>query len=169
MEIATKKQPGLLTAVGIGVGCMIGSGWLFSAYYAAQYTGSASYLSWGIGAFFSLILALLLAEIVSLFKQKALFSRLLTLSHDNMDLGYVIAISNWLGLVIVIPTEASATVQYLSTAIPSLTHYFFINQQHTLLGSACIILLVIDKCDCHFQVNCAGCDRPFVNCLIIPH
>lgn len=134
---------GLFTAIGIGVGSIIGSGWLFAAYYAAQYMGPASYLSWIVGACLALILALLLAEIASMFKQKALFSRLLTLSHNNPDLGFVIAISSWLGMVIVIPAEAAATVQYLSTVMPSFTHYFFHHQQHTLLGSISIIFLVM--------------------------
>ena len=142
MTVSLKKQPGLLTAVGIGVGSMIGSGWLFSAYYAAQYVGPAAYFSWIIGATLSLILAMLLAEVSGMFHEKALFSRLITISHDNADFGFVVAISGWLGLVLIIPTEASATVQYLSTAIPSLTDYLIVKQQHTLLGSLCIIVLV---------------------------
>ncbi len=117
------KKPGLFTAVGIGVGSMVGSGWLFSAYYAAQYIGPASFFSWAIGAGLSLILALLLAEIAGMFREKALFARLITVSHGNPDFGFIIAISGWLGLVLVIPTEASATIQYISTAIPSFTHY----------------------------------------------
>ncbi len=142
MEISMPEKPGLFTAVGIGVGCVIGSGWLFAAYYAAQYTGPASYISWVIGAVLALILALLLAEIASMYKQKALFTRLLNVSHNNPDLGFVIAISSWLGFVIVIPAEASATIQYLSTAFPSLTSYIFIGQQHTILGSVCIVGLI---------------------------
>jgi amino acid transporter len=142
MELAAAKKPGLFTAVGIGVGCMIGSGWLFAAYYAAQYVGPASFLSWLIGAGLALVLALLLAEIASIFKEKALFSRLLSVSHKNQDLSFVIAISGWLGLVIVIPSEASATIQYLSTAIPSLSHYLVTEGQHTLLGSFAILVLI---------------------------
>lgn len=138
-----KKGPGLWTAIGIGVGTMIGSGWLFSAYYAAQYIGPASLLSWVLGAVISLVLALLLAEIAGMFKSQALFSRLITISHENADFGFVIAISGWLCLVLVTPTEASATIQYLSTLFPSFTKYFFINQQHTILGSISIIILVI--------------------------
>ena len=137
------KKPGLLTAIGIGVGCMIGSGWLFAAYLAAQYVGPASYLSWFVGAGLALILALLLAEIASMFKQKALFSRLLTISHDNPDFGFVVAISSWLGMVLVIPSEAAATMQYLSTAIPKLTPYFMDGQQHTFLGSLFIVFLIV--------------------------
>ena len=138
-----EKQPGLLTAIGIGVGSMIGSGWLFSSYYAAQYIGPASFFSWLIGAVFSLILALLLAEISCMFQEKALFSRLITVSHDNADFGFVIAISGWLGLVLIIPTEASATVQYVSTAFPSLTDYLMVAGEHTPFGSFCIISLIM--------------------------
>ncbi|WP_367607453.1 APC family permease [Legionella sp. W05-934-2] len=138
-----KSKPGLFTAIGIGVGCMIGSGWLFAAYYAAKYVGPASYLSWLVGAALAMILALLLAEIASMLKQNALFARLLTISHNNNDFGFVIAISSWLGMVIVVPAEASATIQYLSTAIPHLTPYFFHHHQHTALGTGLVIVLVI--------------------------
>lgn len=133
------KKLGLLTATGIGVGCIIGSGWLFAAYYAAQYMGPASYLSWFVGAGLALVLALLLAEMASMFKSKALFARLLTLSHDNADFGFVVALSSWLGMVIVIPAEAAASVQYLSTISPKLTPYLFSNGQHTFYGSLAII------------------------------
>ncbi|BCD92539.1 hypothetical protein fh0823_26780 [Francisella halioticida] len=34
--------PGLFSAIAIGVGCIIGSGWLFAAYYASRQVGSAS-------------------------------------------------------------------------------------------------------------------------------
>ncbi len=138
-----KKKPGLFSAVSIGVGSMIGSGWLFSAYYAARYIGPASFFSWAIGAVLALVLALLLAEIAGIFQDKALFTRLITISHKNADFGFVVAISGWLSLVLVIPTEASATVQYLSTSIPSLTSHLMAYQHHTPLGTACIIGLVI--------------------------
>ncbi len=143
MEVPQMQQkPGLWTAVGIGIGCMIGSGWLFAAYFAAKAVGPASYITWCIGAGLALILALLLAELASMFKQKALFSRLLVISHDNIDFGFVVAISSWLGMVIVIPAEAAATIQYLSTAYPKMTPYIFYGHEHTLLGSGLIIALI---------------------------
>lgn len=137
------KKPGLFAAIGIGIGCMIGSGWLFSAYLAAKYVGPASYISWFIGAGLALVLALLLSEIASMYKTKALFARLLVISHNNPDYGFVVSISSWLGMVIVIPAEAAATVQYLSTAFPRLTPYMFVNHQHTLLGKGLIACLVM--------------------------
>lgn len=143
MDLTLDKRPGLFTAVGIGVGSMIGSGWLFSAYYAAQYIGPASFFSWAIGAVLALILAMLLAEIAGMFQDKALFTRLITVSHGNADFGFIVTLSGWLGLVLVIPTEASATVEYLSTIIPSLTHHLMAGQHHTSLGTGSILILVL--------------------------
>ncbi len=137
------KQPSLFTAVGIGLGCMIGSSWLFASYYAAQYTGTSACISWIIGASLALILALLLAEIATMYKDTSLFSRLLIISHRNRDLGYVIAISNWLGLVIIIPSEASATVQYLSATFPNIEHIFYLSHELTVYGLAAIFVLMI--------------------------
>ncbi|AXA33458.1 APC family permease [Francisella adeliensis] len=137
------KQPSLFTAVGIGLGCMIGSGWLFAAYYAAQYTGPSAFISWIIGATLALILALLLAEIATMYKETALFSRLLTISHKNRDFGYVIAISNWLGLVIIIPSEASATVQYLSATFPDIEHIFYSSHELTAYGLGAMFVLMV--------------------------
>ncbi|APC96746.1 APC family permease [Francisella frigiditurris] len=139
----SKKQPSLFTAVGIGLGCMIGSGWLFAAYYAAKYAGPSAFLSWIIGASLALILALLLAEIATIYKETALFARLLTISHNNRDFGFVIAISNWLGLIIIIPSEASATVQYLSATFPNIEHVFYFNNELTIFGLTAMFILMV--------------------------
>lgn len=137
------KQPSLFSAIAIGVGCMVGSGWLFAAYYAAQYAGPASIISWVIGALLALMLALLLAEITTMYKERGLFSRLLSISHGNKDFGFIVAISNWLGLLIVIPSEATATVQYLSSTFPQFSNNFMQNGQLTSWGIGCVVFLVL--------------------------
>ena len=147
-----KKRPSLFTAVGIGLGCMIGSGWLFSSYYAAQYTGPSAFISWVLGAALALILALLLAEISTMYRESALFSRLLTISHNNRDLGFVIGISNWLGMIIIIPSEASATVQYLSAAFPSFEYIFYQNHDLSVYGLLAMFVLMI----AYFLINFWG-------------
>src|SRR5258707_15352983 len=45
------------------MGSIIGSGWLFGAYFAEQAAGTAALLSWGIGAAAIIILALVHAEL----------------------------------------------------------------------------------------------------------
>lgn len=133
--------PGLFSAIAIGVGCIIGSGWLFAAYYASKQAGSASLISWLIGAGMVLILSLLLGEIASFKPVRGLFGRLLTISH-NPDMGFVVAISNWVGLLLTIPSEAQATIQYLSTAYPKLEPYIFINHDLTYVGILCVVVLI---------------------------
>lgn len=134
-------SPGLFSAIAIGVGCIIGSGWLFAAYYASKQAGSASVISWLIGAGMVLILSLLLGEVASFKPIRGLFGRLLTISH-NPDIGFVVAISNWVGLLLTIPSEAQATIQYLSTAYPKIEPYIFANHDLTYLGILCVIILI---------------------------
>lgn len=88
-----------------------------------------------------LILSLLLGEIASFRPVRGLFGRLLTISH-NPDMGFVVAISNWVGLLLTIPSEAQATIQYLSTAYPKLEPYIFSNHDLTYVGILCVIVLI---------------------------
>ena len=75
--IETGKKASLFSAIAIGVGCIIGSGWLFASYKAAKFAGPIAILSWVIGAFIALLIALLLAEIATMFhKETGLFARL---------------------------------------------------------------------------------------------
>lgn len=142
MNYSNSKHPSLFSAIAIGVSAVVGSGWLFASYYAAKFAGPISVLSWIIGAGLSLVLALLLAEISTMYQERGLFSRLLTISH-NRDFGFILAISNWFAMVILIPSEAIATVQYASTIIPSVTHYVFFNEQLTIIGIILVCLLII--------------------------
>ena len=76
-------KPGVFSVIRLNVGTMIGSGWLFASYYAAKDAGGASILSWIIGAAIILIMALMLSEIAIRYPTNALFTRLITLSHNN--------------------------------------------------------------------------------------
>lgn len=142
MENARQKQPSLFSAISIGICCMIGSGWLFASYNASKVAGSLSILSWIIGAVLALVIALMLAEISTMYHDRGLFSRLLSFSHHR-DFGFVFAISNWLGIVLSISSEALATVQYLSTASPRLEPYLFNHDKLTFIGTGFVILLLV--------------------------
>jgi amino acid transporter len=49
------------------LGSVIGSGWLFGALYASQIAGPASIISWVLGALVMLVLALVHAELGSMY------------------------------------------------------------------------------------------------------
>ena len=133
MSIVATKQASLFSAIAIGVGSIVGSGWLFASYYSAKYAGPIAIFSWVIGAAVALMLALLLAEIATIYQENGLFSRLLTITH-NRDFGFIVAISNWFIMVAVAPSEATATVQYLGHVIPWIEEKMFVHDNLNALG-----------------------------------
>lgn len=137
-----KNKIGVFSAMGISIGAVIGSGWLFAPYYAAQAAGSASLISWVIVAVLMLVMGLLLSELATMFPRRGLFTRLLSMSH-NKDFGFVTALSNWFGTIVVIPSEAEATIQYLSTVYKPLMPKIFSNGSLSLLGLVFVAALVL--------------------------
>lgn len=142
MKIEYNFFKDLCTLILIGVGSIIGSGWLFAAYYASKDAGPASIISWIIGAILTLLMALLLAEIASFYPLTGLFGRLMVLSH-NKDIGFVFAASNLISIIILIPLEAESTVQYISTVFPRLTDYLFQNSEFTWIGTLIVSIFII--------------------------
>jgi amino acid transporter len=67
-EVASGQRHNLRRDVGIigllfaSVGSIIGSGWLFGALNAAQAAGPAAIISWALGGFMILLIALVYAE-----------------------------------------------------------------------------------------------------------
>lgn len=108
-----KHKIGVFHLIMIGLGGIIGSGWLFSSMYAAHYAGSGSYIAWIIGALLMLLFCLCLSELVSLYPKRGMLASVCSYSH-NKDFAFLIGIANWFGTVAVIPTEALATARYLA-------------------------------------------------------
>ncbi|RTL10577.1 MAG: APC family permease [Neisseriaceae bacterium] len=143
IESSSNKQPSLFSAIAIGVGCIIGSGWLFASYKASKFAGPVAMGSWVVGALLALLIALLLAEIATYYsKETGLFARLLTLTH-NGDYGFIISSSNWFATIITIPAEAEASVQYLAMAFPKLSEDVFNNNHFTHLGITLVCLIMV--------------------------
>ena len=137
-----KKKMGLFSAVALGVSAIIGSGWLFAAYKTADVAGPAALLSWIIGAFIIGLLAMCFAEIAALYPRRGLSAIIPTMSH-NKYFGFPFAIANWLGVVAVIPLEATATVQYLITLAPQWSNYLFYEGALTPVGTLLSVLLEV--------------------------
>lgn len=138
IESSSSKKPNLFSAITIGVGSIIGSGWLFASYKASKVAGPAAIWSWVIGAIIALAVALLLAEVATYYsKETGLFARILSLTH-NQDMGFIVSSSNWFCTIIIIPAEAEASIQYLAEAYPPFSSSIFTDNHFTGLG----ILLV---------------------------
>lgn len=109
---------GLLFA---SISAIIGSGWLFSAFYASTLAGPASLLSWLIGGFFILIIAFVFAEICSMLPVTGSSARIPQYTHGTL-VSYLFAWMTWLACVAFTAAEVQAVVQYADFYIPALTN-----------------------------------------------
>jgi amino acid transporter len=100
----------------VSLGSIIGSGWLFGALYASQVAGPAAIISWVIGALVMMILALVHAELGSMYPVAGGSTRYPHFAFGSLA-GFVIGWAVWIGAVTVAPIEVLASMQYL-------THYF---------------------------------------------
>ena len=104
----------LFSLVMLTLSAIIGSGWLFGAGMAAQIAGPAAILSWILGAVVIGLIALNYIELGTMFPTSGGMSQYAAFSHGPL-LGFVAGWSNWLSLLTIIPIEAVAAVQYMSS------------------------------------------------------
>ncbi|MFC9331935.1 APC family permease [Kitasatospora sp. NPDC057015] len=109
-----RRSLGTISLTAVGLGSIIGSGWLFGAERAARLAGPASIVAWVIGAAVALAIALTYAELGSMFPKAGGMVRFGQYSHGSLT-GYLAAWANWIAIVSVIPGEATASVQYMSS------------------------------------------------------
>jgi CheY-like chemotaxis protein len=134
-----------------GLGSIIGSGWLFGAWKAAKIAGPAALCAWIIGAVVILAIALTYAELGAMFPESGGMVRYARYSHGAL-VGFISAWANWIAIVSVIPIEAEASIQYMSTWPYEWAHNLFINGSLTPPGLFLSALLVI----VYFMLNYWG-------------
>ncbi|VVE06836.1 APC family permease [Pandoraea fibrosis] len=134
-----------------GLGSIIGSGWLFGAWKAAKIAGPAALLAWIIGAIVILAIALTYAELGAMFPESGGMVRYSRYSHGSL-VGFIAAWANWIAIVSVIPIEAEASIQYMSTWPYDWAHSLFVDGTLTTSGLVLSALLVI----VYFMLNYWG-------------
>ncbi|HEX7348719.1 MAG TPA: APC family permease [Rhodanobacteraceae bacterium] len=97
-----------------GLGSIIGSGWLFGAWRAAQLAGPGAIWAWVIGAIVILFIAITYAELGAMFPESGGMVRYGQYSHGTL-VGFIAAWANWIAIASVIPVEAEASVQYMAS------------------------------------------------------
>jgi amino acid transporter len=115
-----QREVGPIGLLFICMGSIIGSGWLFGGLYAAQIAGPAAIISWVLGAIVMLILALVHAELGSMFPVTGGSARYPHFAFGNLA-GFTSGWIVWLGAVAVAPIEVLAALQYLTHYFPGLT------------------------------------------------
>lgn len=98
----------------LGLGSLIGSGWLFGAWEASSIAGPAAIISWIIGFVVIGSIGYNYIEIGTMFPQSGGMSNYAQYTHGSL-LGFIAAWANWVSLVTIIPIEAVSAVQYMSS------------------------------------------------------
>jgi amino acid transporter len=134
-----------------GVGTIIGSGWLFGSAHAAAQAGPASIFSWIIGAFMVLIIALNLVEISTTAPVRmGSMGYFLRYTHGSFA-GFMAEWTILIGFISSVPSEATASTQYLSDWNYAWTHALFDNNTQTLTISGLIVSSLL--CVVYFLIN----------------
>lgn len=122
MEGSKFKKIDLFQLVMLALGSLIGSGWLFGSWEATKIAGPAAIFSWIIGGIVIGSIAYDYVEIGAMFPESGGMSKYAQYSHGSL-LGFIAAWANWVSLITLIPIEAVAAVQYMSTWPWSWAHW----------------------------------------------
>lgn len=123
-----RRNAGVFSLLLISITSMIGSGWLFGAYHAAQIAGPLAVWSWVIGAVIILLIALCFAELSALFPRSGALVHMSSASHGQ-TLGHIWGWMLWLSYVATPAIEATAVVTYANNYYP---HFVKGAGDHTL-------------------------------------
>src|SRR5271163_3361995 len=113
-ENAIRREVGAVALMFTGLGSIIGSGWLFGAWRAAQLAGPGAIYAWIIGAVVISFVAITYAELGAMFPESGGAVRYGHYSHGSL-VGFVAGWAAWIAIASVIPVEAEASVQYMSS------------------------------------------------------
>ncbi len=103
------------------ISAIIGSGWLFSAYYTSTLAGAGSILSWLIGGVGIMIVAFTFAELSAFVPVTGASIRIPRYTHGSM-VGFVFAWILWLSYLALTAAEVQAMIQYCNFFFPGLVH-----------------------------------------------
>ncbi|CAA7602143.1 Amino acid/polyamine transporter I [Acididesulfobacillus acetoxydans] len=117
MRQGLKRELGLLDLTMMGLGAIIGSGWLLGSQKAGNIAGPAAIFSWVIGGVMVLFIALVYAELGSMLPESGGLVRYSQYSHGSF-VSYIMAFALILADSMVIAIEAEAAVQYASYYAP---------------------------------------------------
>ncbi len=115
-----QRSVGLLGLLFLSVGGIIGSGWLFGPFFAAQIAGPSAILAWILGGLLMVVVGLTFAELAAMFPVTGGSSQFLQISHGTL-VSFTFAWIGWISSIAVAPIETLALLQYATHYFPWLT------------------------------------------------
>jgi amino acid transporter len=110
-DVGLKREMGFIGATWASETSIIGSGWLFGAFLAAQAAGTAALLGWIIAGVIVIILALVHAELGGMYPVSGGTARFPHFAFGSIA-GISFGFFSWLQAVTVAPIECFAVMQY---------------------------------------------------------
>ena len=131
-EPQLKRHVGVVGLLFASVGSIIGSGWLFGALDASQAAGPAALISWALGGVLILLIALVYAELGTMFPLSGGVVR-----YPHMSFGSFASYTNgwitWVAVSTTAPIEVEAALQYATKYAPfTVSHTVGGQPVHTL-------------------------------------
>jgi amino acid transporter len=135
-----RRDVGVIGLLFASVGSIIGSGWLFGALTAAQLAGPAAILSWVIGAVMILLIALVYAELGTMFPLSGgvvRFPHIAFGSFASYTTGWIL----WVAVSTTAPIEVEGALQYATKYAPFTSEHTASNGEtiHTLTGLGYVV------------------------------
>jgi amino acid transporter len=112
-----RRHVGLVGLLFASVGSIIGSGWLFGALNASKEAGPAAVISWAIGGVMILLIALVYAELGTMFPLSGGVVRYPHLSFGSFA-SYTTGWITWVAVATPAPIEVEAALQYATKYYP---------------------------------------------------
>lgn len=112
-----KREMGIIGLLFTAIGSIIGSGWLFGALYAAEVAGPASTISWFLGAVLMMFIALVYAELGTMFPISGGVVRYPHFAFGSFA-SYSIGWITWFAAAATTAIEVLAAMQYATNYIP---------------------------------------------------
>ena len=123
------------------VSAILGSGWLFSAYYTAKGAGPAALISWLIGGGAVIVIAFIFAELSTMIPITGSSSRIPQYTHGTL-VSFTFAWIIWLSYAGLVAAEVQAVIQSCAYYLPSLIHPGA-HKTLTMAGYLCATLLML--------------------------
>src|SRR5215469_12710890 len=110
-DVGLKREMGLIGATWASETSIIGSGWLFGAFGAAQFAGPAALIGWVIGGVAVIILGLVHAELGAMYPVAGGTARFPHYAFGGIA-GIQFGFFSWLQAVCIAPVECYAVMHY---------------------------------------------------------
>ncbi|THA24787.1 APC family permease [Streptomyces sp. RKND-216] len=137
-----RRELGFWSLTGIAFGAIIGSGWLFGAFYGAAAAGPAAVLSWVIAGAALTLIALVLVELGSGTPESGGLVRWPFIANGPLA-GTLVGWAVLLAVANSMAAQASAIVQYADRYLPGLFVDGSLSASGKAVGAALLLVLVV--------------------------